>query len=133
MAVEMPSSVSRTLPILVVDDVPSARRIVIRMLATLGFKNVTEVSSVTEAMKSLGGDSFGLVISDLHLKDAKATDLITQARALPNHGKTPFVVITSDMDKESFAEALEKGASSYLLKPFSPTALVEKLMQVLGS
>ncbi|MCO6430773.1 MAG: response regulator [Deltaproteobacteria bacterium] len=115
--------ISKDLSVLVVDDIPSARKVVLRMLTSLGFKNLQEASSAAEARQKMQVLDVKLVIVDLHLKDALGTDLMG-----PPHPDNPaFVIITSDMDKSSFQRALEIGAVHYLLKPFSPASLIEKI------
>lgn len=115
--------------ILVVDDIPSARRVVIRMLSLNGFTNYIEAGSLAEARQALGSDTFNLVISDVHLRDGKGTDLLRHIE--DTNPKLPVILVTSDMDKGTFDEASKIRVTAYLLKPFSPTSLLEKINQVL--
>ena len=125
-------SIPREMSILVVDDVPSARNIVVRFLKSLGFTNVTESARGSEAAVLLDEKSFELVISDLHLKDMMGIDLLKKTRIAQSNTNVPFIVITSDMSKQSFTEVMQQGASTYLLKPFNKAGLAQKLSEVLA-
>lgn len=128
MTTDLPDMISKELKILVIDDVPSARKVLGRMLNMIGLSNLTEVSSVQEAVETLkSGQAFGLVISDIHLKDGKGTDILETVNALEE--KLPTIFVTSDMEKSTFLAAMDKGASTYLLKPFSPPQLVTKIKE----
>ena len=124
-------SISKDTAILVVDDVPSARSIVVRFLKSLGFNNVTESANGSQAMSVLEAQEFGLVISDLHLKDMMGVELLKKIRVGEHNKGVPFIVMTSDMSKESFESVMKNGASTYLLKPFNKVGLAEKVKEVL--
>ena len=132
MTMEQLDLISKETPVLVVDDVPSARGIVVRFLKSLGFTNITEKGNGTEALDSVVHQEFGLVISDLHLKDMLGIDLLRNIRAGNTNKEVPFIVMTSDMSKQSFQSVMQEGASTYLLKPFNKTGLAEKLVTVLA-
>jgi two-component system chemotaxis response regulator CheY len=99
------------------------------MLSALGYKTVTEAQNIADALKTLESKPFQLVITDLHLKDGLGTELLDKIRAHPTlkEKNIPLIVMTSDMDKDSFNQAREHGITSYLLKPFSPSLLAERI------
>lgn len=119
---------TKAMKILVVDDVPSARKVLVRMLNSLGFKDLVEVSSVTEALDAISSKPIELIISDVHLKDGMGTDILSK---LQEAGEriAPFIFVTSDMEKETAVKAINLGAGSYLLKPFSPANLELKIKE----
>ncbi len=124
---ELPKDVA----ILLVDDIPSARRVVTRLLKNLGFTNVNELGVGSAALEMLGKNEFDLVISDLHLKDMLGTDLLDEVRKEDVNRDLPFVIITSDMSRESFDKVNRKRSITYLLKPFNKGRLAEKMTEVL--
>lgn len=117
------------LPILVVDDVASARKVVTRMLSAQGCKNVAEAASVKEGFDRATSTPFSVIIADVHLKDGSAVDLIEQLRQKLGDQCPRFVVMTSDIDMETFAKVSNHGITSYLLKPFNPTMFSDTLRQ----
>jgi CheY-like chemotaxis protein len=133
VAVQIPDTISRDSTILVVDDIAAARRVVVRMLGILGFTNILEAQNSSEAMAKIKSREITLVITDLHLKDSLGTDLLIETRNDANIAQKhiPFIIVTSDMDKESFKHAIQAGVSSYLLKPFTPDSLAERLVATL--
>ena len=123
--------ISKHTTILVIDDIPSARRITLRLLNMLGFEKLLEAGSLEEARKVIGENYLGLIISDIHLRDGKGTDLFAHFKEIQRD--IPTILITSDMEEGTFKEALKNGATTYLLKPFSSKHLVEKLEQALSN
>jgi CheY-like chemotaxis protein len=116
-----------SLPILVVDDIASARKVVTRMLGAQGCKNVVEAGSVKEGLERAKSTPFSIIIADVHLKDGSAVDLIEQLRQSLGDQCPRFVVMTSDLDMETFAKVSGYGITSYLLKPFNPSMFSETL------
>ena len=126
------SDLPKEAKILVVDDVLSARKIVVRMLSHLGFKSVIEAESVASALAKVEAEKFDLVIADVHLKDGLGIDLLIKVKGENPKPPMPFLFVTSDMEKETFKNAVQLGASSYLLKPFTSANLIGKLRECLG-
>jgi CheY-like chemotaxis protein len=112
---------------LVVDDVPAARRVAVRLLQKIGVKEIHEAAGVQDALKIIEAEPINLLLSDVHLKDGKGTEILTSLADSPRKKQLKSVFMTSDMDKATFLEALEQGVSTYLLKPFSGESLEEKL------
>ena len=115
--------------ILVVDDIPSARRVLVRLLAKLGFANCTEAANGKEALSKIESDTFELVICDVNLGDLRGPEVLRQLRANPQTSKLPFVLITSDPSKEDVIAAAEAGKADFLLKPFSKDSLHDKILE----
>ncbi len=131
MPIKIPESILRSLDILVVDDVVSARRFSSMTLQEVGFKKIKEASGVEDSLRLMRLGFTGMVLCDLHLKDGKAIDLIKKAR--DNFPTRPFMflVITSDLDKDSAASLSEMGLSTCILKPYSAETLVEKMAMLM--
>lgn len=122
-----PASTTETRKILVVDDITAARRIVTRMLSGKGFKDVKEASSVSEGLQIATKEEFDLIVVDVHLKDGTAIDLIQKIRTEKGDNAPGFLVITSDLDLETFADVSKHGITSYLLKPFNASMFSDTL------
>lgn len=124
--------IPRDMEILVVDDVPTARKVVSRFLSSLGFSHITESGSGEDALKMLENQEFHLVVTDLHLKDMLGVDLLQKARDMEVNKDLPFLVITSDLSKDSFDKVARQPFISYLLKPFNRNQLTRKILDVLA-
>ena len=128
MGLSLPDTINRDLPILVVDDVASARKVIAKILTNLGFTSIQEAVGIAEARTKLALLKSKLVIIDLHLKDGSAIDLVEE---VSNPQEVKVIVITSDMNSDSLSKLTEAGVSFHLIKPFSPAALTEKILLAL--
>jgi two-component system chemotaxis response regulator CheY len=118
--------------ILVVDDMPSIRDLVKNTLKAMGYKHFQEAADGEEAWKTLeklnGGDqSIQLVISDWNMPKLKGLDLLKQVRATAHWTNLPFVLLTSESERDQVTEAVLAGVSQYIVKPFSQKIFEDKL------
>lgn len=123
--------------VLVVDDTPTMRLIVTGMLEELGFEAVAQAEDAEVAWEMLqasadGADRFGLVLADWNMPGMSGVELLRSIRAHSTLGGLPFVMMTSRNDQAHIAEAMKSGASSYLVKPFGPVELRERIEQTLA-
>ena len=114
---------------LVVDDSATMRRIVVNSLQRIGFNDCVEAEDGREALEKFDA-SIGFVITDWNMPNMSGTDL---ARALRADGKTvPILMVTARSVREDIIAALESGVNNYIVKPFTPQVLKEKIDQVLS-
>jgi NtrC-family two-component system response regulator AlgB len=106
--------------ILVVDDEPNIRRTLSLQLEGRGHR-VRTAGSVEEAQREAAGRRFDVALIDLRLGTGSGLDLLTWLRAEDPALKT--VVITAYASIETAVEAMKRGASDYLSKPFGPLEL----------
>ena len=119
--------------ILIADDMKTMRIIVKKALLTIGFSDITEVEDgargLEEFTKAAGSSKpFGLIVSDWNMPNMQGIDFLKQVRASKTKPKTPFVLLTAESDGAQVMEAVSAGVSSYILKPFTPDQLKEKLL-----
>src|SRR5919197_3093539 len=113
---------------LVVDDSATMRRIVVNALKTVGYTDVVEAGDGKEALAKCDG-TIEMVITDWNMPNMGGLDLVKSLRANPKTAKTPILMVTTRSVKEDILQALEAGVNSYILKPFTPQVLKEKLDQ----
>jgi two-component system chemotaxis response regulator CheY len=128
----VPQNLEADLRILVVDDLPQARRIVRNLLQRLGVADVRDAAGLQEAVASLKSQPVDLVITDVILKDGTGIDLLRQIRGDSAIAELPVVVITSDPDREHVIEGGKLGLSGFLIKPFDASRLKEKILAALA-
>ncbi|HYC33607.1 MAG TPA: response regulator [Gemmatimonadales bacterium] len=114
---------------LVVDDSATMRRIVVNALKTLGYQQVVEAGDGKEAL-ALCDASIEMVITDWNMPNMGGLELVKSLRANPRTAKTPILMVTTRSVKEDILQAVEAGVNSYILKPFTPQVLKEKLDQI---
>lgn len=125
-------SVDKNMPILVVDDFNTMRRIVRNLLNQLGFSNIDEAEDGDSAIAKLTAKPYQLVLSDWNMEPKSGIDLLKEVRAKDQYKTLPFILITAESKVENIVEARNAGVSSYIVKPFNAKTLKEKLVQVIG-
>ena len=121
------NSVSRNLPILIVDDFSTMRRIVKTCLKQLGFENITEAEDGKVALEKLKAGDFKLIISDWNMPHMMGIDLLKAVRADERLKAVPFLMVTAEAQKENILEAAKAGVSNYIIKPFTADSMSQKL------
>jgi len=118
--------------VMVVDDQTSMRAMIRRTLQDLGFRDVRDKAGATEALAAIREDRVHLVISDYNMPDMDGLQFLEAVRADPVIGKTVFIMLTGSADREIVQKAAALGVNNYVVKPFAPAALKEKIERVFG-
>jgi two-component system chemotaxis response regulator CheY len=116
---------------LIVDDSATMRRILINALKSIGFDDIVEAGDGKEALGKLTPD-IGMVITDWNMPVMGGLELVRTIRGAAETARLPILMVTTRSAKEDILQAVEAGVSSYILKPFTPPVLKEKLDQVLA-
>ncbi len=106
----------KTISILLVEDDRIAFQTISETLEFYGYK-CYGASTLKEAMASIKKIPFDLVLADYMLPDGNSIELLQEVRRF--RFDMPFVVITAMEDMEIIHNALEKGATDFLNKPFN--------------
>lgn len=114
---------------LCVDDSATMRRIVLNALKTIGITDVIEAADGAEALAKCDA-SVSLVITDWNMPNMSGLELTKALRANPATAKLPILMVTTRSVKEDILQAVEAGVTSYILKPFTPQVLKEKIDQI---
>ncbi len=118
--------------ILIVDDMPTIRDLVKNQLKSLGFSSFVEAGDGEQAFETLKngiveGNPIDIVISDWNMPKKSGLQLLKECRANPNWKQLPFLLLTSESEKEAVTDAILAGVSQYIVKPFSGKIFEEKL------
>lgn len=124
-----------TTKVLVVDDMPTIRDLVKNQLKALGFKNIVEASDGDAALNlvmnaAAVGSPIELIISDWNMPKMTGLEFLRQIRASDSLSKTPFILLTSESERDQVTEAILAGVSQYIVKPFAAKSFEEKLKAV---
>jgi two-component system, chemotaxis family, chemotaxis protein CheY len=115
---------------LVIDDSATMRRIVINSLQRIGYTDVAEAEDGAQALK-LFGPEIEFVLTDWNMPVMNGLDLVKAIRQRPDGKSVPIVMVTTRSVREEILEAIQAGVNNYIVKPFTPQVLKEKLDQVL--
>jgi len=121
-----------SIKVLVVDDFATMRRIIKGVLKQLGFKEIIEAEDGTAALEELRKEKVGLIVSDWNMPKMTGLDLLKAVRSDESLKDIPFIMVTAEGQKENVLEAVKAGVSNYIVKPFTPETLSEKLEKVFG-
>ena len=117
---------------LVVDDSSTMRRIIINTLTKLGYDNVSEAANGREGLDRLGSNGADVIITDWNMPEMTGIDFIRTVRTQPATRNIPVLMVTTNAAKDDIVEALRVGVNSYVVKPFTPETMKEKIEAVIA-
>ncbi|MCP5043163.1 MAG: response regulator, partial [bacterium] len=114
--------------ILAVDDQRYFRELLEGLLREEGYE-VETVSSAEEALHVLERDTFDVVVTDLVMPGVDGAELVSRIKErLPEQ---EIVMVTGVVDVKTAVEAMKRGATDYILKPFDRNTLADSLEKIL--
>ena len=118
-------------PVLVVEDDPQMRRLVVTILRSGGYEDIVQASSGPEALElGRAAPRLRLLVTDVTLGEVPGTEIASQLGA--RHPGLP-VIIMSGYDLETLSRrGIEVPETAFLRKPFSPQALLERVRGLVG-
>lgn len=119
--------------VLVVDDAPF-----IRDLMKKGLRGhfpgivIDEAVNGRKAQQMLTRESFDLILCDWEMPEMSGLELLDWCRGQESLKAVPFIMVTSQGDKENVIQAIQLGVTDYMGKPFSNEQLIGKVRKALG-
>src|SRR5215469_2995421 len=114
--------------ILVADDEQSIR-LMLETGLTLNGLRVTSVRTGREALEAARTGAFDAVLSDIYMPELSGLELVEALRATDPH--LPIVLMTAQGSLEVAVEAVARGATDFIGKPFEISAVVDLLRRIL--
>lgn len=118
--------------ILIVDDSPTMRRIIKNTLERLGYKESVEAGNGKEALQQLKEYPINFVITDWNMPEMNGLEFVTELRATPEYESLPVLMITTRGMKDDVLQAVQAGVNNYIVKPFTPETLEQKIQKLLS-
>lgn len=113
--------------VLVVDDSIAMRSLLKHILNGAGFE-VLEAGDGQEALERLQRpNNIEAVLVDWNMPGMDGYEFVRTVRATPAYCHLPMMMVTAESEFEKIATALEAGADEYIMKPFTHSAVLEKL------
>lgn len=124
--------IPQNIKILICDDMPTIRDLVKNNLKAMGFKTIIEAEDGEQAMNMLikhdaTNDKVKFVIADWKMPKMSGLEFLKQVRATDQWVNLPFVLLTSEAERDQVTEAILAGVSQYVVKPFAAKGFEEKL------
>ena len=118
--------------VLVVDDSPTMRRIVVQMLKKIGYNDISEAENGQAALERMHAEgNFELLLTDWNMPVMTGLELTQAVRADAKLAHLPILMVTTRNMKTDIVAAMKAGVNNYVTKPFDPKTIKEKIDRVL--
>jgi two-component system chemotaxis response regulator CheY len=115
--------------ILVIDDSASLRQVVKMALTGAGY-NVIEAGDGQAALALLDGRQVNMAVCDVNMPIMNGIEFVKAAKALPAYKFMPILMLTTESQEEKKEQGKAAGAKAWMVKPFSPTQLVNAVSKL---
>jgi two-component system chemotaxis response regulator CheY len=116
---------------LVIDDSRVMRRIVSNILVGVGFETVEAENGQVALDQLESHDDVALCCIDWNMPVMTGFEFVVEARKRPEWRNVTLMMVTTEGEQDQIVRALAAGAHEYVIKPFTPEVIVDKL-QFLG-
>jgi two-component system, chemotaxis family, chemotaxis protein CheY len=115
---------------LVIDDDPAILLIISSILTGLGYE-VTTASDGQDGLKRLTeSGSPDVVLVDWNMPVMNGLEFIKSVRSNSSYDNLPIIMVTTELEMSQLALTFDAGVSEYIMKPFAPIMIQEKLQMV---
>ncbi len=114
--------------ILLVDDSATMRRIQKTQISNLGISDILEATDGEEALIVLKENMpIDIILLDWNMPVMDGMTFLKKVRSVAAYNDVKVVMCTSESEKSRVIEAMKEGVNNYIIKPFTPDSLKEKL------
>lgn len=118
--------------ILFIDDSPTMRRIIANSLRKIGLVDFIEAVSGYDALHKLEEQPIDIILTDWNMPEMSGEELVNRLRKHGKHNKIPIIMITTRGMKDDVLKAVGIGVNGYIVKPFTPEVLKQKITDVIN-
>ena len=117
--------------ILVVDDSRIMRNIVKNTFTELKIPcEYLEAENGKKALQLLETNKVSLIFLDWNMPEMDGMEFLKRVRSMPDYEDLPIIMVTSESAKYNVVEALQNGATDYIVKPVREKVFMEKLLEI---
>ena len=120
------------LKVLVVEDSPTMRQLIVFALKRIPELEVVEASDGVDALKKLPGQQTDLVLTDINMPIMDGLKLVSLMKSNPLYKDIPVVMITTEGAQEDRERGMALGATAYIPKPIQTNSLLKVVREILG-
>ena len=117
--------------ILVVDDVPENRDLLMRRLQRLGFSAIDQAENGIEALAAIAAKAYDLVLLDIMMPELDGFGVLEALKKDGRINDLPVIVISALNEIEPVVRCIELGADDFIFKPFNPILLRARVLATL--
>lgn len=115
--------------VLIVDDDRVMAKLLQRVLQSIGVE-ANYLTQSKDVSAYLAVHSVDVILADMHMPEMSGLELLRQVRSQQSTAHLPFIVVTSDDNREVLRQCFAEGVSDFVRKPFDPVILQARLMSV---
>ena len=116
--------------VMLVDDSKTMRSIQRNILIQLGYKEIEEACDGQDALSNVSAFAPELLLVDWNMPNMDGVTFVRNYRALG--GKSPVIMVTTESEKSRVVEAIKAGVNNYVVKPFTPDVLSQRINETLS-
>jgi two-component system chemotaxis response regulator CheY len=116
--------------VMLIDDSKTMRSIQRTMLTQLGVEEIEEAEDGQDALSKIGAFRPDLVLVDWNMPVMDGLAFVKQARA--RGYAMPIIMVTTESEKSKVLAAIRAGVTNYVVKPFTPEALAERIRETVS-
>lgn len=120
------------LKILVVDDSPTMRRILVNTVQKAGYSKIQEAVDGKDALAKLLAGDFDLLMTDWNMPNMSGLELVVAVRQESKLKSMPILMVTTRNMKEDIVNAIKMGVNGYIVKPFDAKTLNAKIQEIIS-
>ncbi|MCX7991109.1 MAG: response regulator [Proteobacteria bacterium] len=117
--------------ILVVEDSPTMRQLIVFALKRLKDVSVVEANDGVDGLKKLSAQKFDLLIADINMPIMDGLKLVSLVRQDQKYKDMPIIIVTTEGAEEDKKRGLTLGANAYLTKPVQTNQLISTVKDLL--
>lgn len=115
--------------VMLVDDSKTMRNIQKGILTQLGYTDLEEACDGLDALSKVGAFQPELLLVDWNMPNMDGLTFVKKYREQGN--KAPIIMVTTEAEKSRVVEAIKAGVNNYVVKPFTPDLLGERIKETL--
>lgn len=115
--------------ILLVDDSKTMRNIQKKILGQLGHTDTEEAVDGLDALSKVDAYMPDLILVDWNMPNMDGITFVKEYRAKGR--TTPMIMVTTEAEKERVVQAIQAGVNNYVVKPFTPEVLSQRITETL--
>lgn len=115
--------------IMLVDDSRTMRNIQKKVLAQIGYTDLVEAADGQDALSRVSAEPVDLILLDWNMPNLDGMGFLKAFRV--SDKKTPVIMVTTEAEKARVIEAIKAGVNNYVVKPFTPDLLEQRINETL--
>lgn len=116
--------------IMLIDDSKTMRNIQKSVLAQIGHTQIEEACDGQDALTKVGAFAPDLILVDWNMPNMDGLTFVKTFRT--NNKTTPLIMVTTESEKSRVIEAIKAGVNNYVVKPFTPDLLSQRITETMA-